>query len=217
MAAKQHAKNGEKRVLEERVTGVVKWYNVRTGYGFVKRDDNGEELFIHKTAIVKKNRNHFVQSVGDDERLLFDVVQGQEGPEAANVTGPNGEAVKGSRHAPRRPRHWGRGRRRGGRGGAAPSGSGDAAPSGGGEAAPSDRGRTAPRGRGGRGRGRGMYRGNFRDGFRGGFGGNFPPNFPRGHGMYRGGPPRGAHNMLQYGGYGQMMVGGEMVDPKRLN
>jgi len=105
----------ERRVLADRCIGVVKWFNVRNGYGFINRSDCNEDVFIHQTAIIKNNPKKFLRSVGDGEEVWFDVVIGEKGlPEAANVTGPDGTPVKGSRYAAdRRPRYQNRYRTRG--------------------------------------------------------------------------------------------------------
>ena len=61
--------------------GTVKWFNREKGYGFIT-SETGEEIFVHHTAI---NQQGF-RSLEEGDKVSFEVVQGQKGPQASNVT-----------------------------------------------------------------------------------------------------------------------------------
>ena len=65
-----------------RIMGTVKWFNDSKGFGFITRDDGGKDVFVHHTAI---NAQGF-KSLREGQKVEFDVVDGQKGPAAANVT-----------------------------------------------------------------------------------------------------------------------------------
>ena len=93
--------SGDRKVIAT-VWGTVKWFNVRNGYGFIKRNDTEEDVFVHQTAIKKKNPRKHLRSVGDRETVAFEVVGGEKDAETANGTGPRGVPVQGGTCAPDR-------------------------------------------------------------------------------------------------------------------
>ena len=61
--------------------GTVKWFNDRKGYGFIEQED-GPDVFVHHSGI---NGNGF-KSLRENDRVTFEIEQGQKGPSAVNVT-----------------------------------------------------------------------------------------------------------------------------------
>ncbi len=62
-------------------TGTVKWFNDAKGYGFIERPD-GDDVFVHYSAI----QGGGFKTLSEGESLVFDVVEGPKGKQAANVT-----------------------------------------------------------------------------------------------------------------------------------
>jgi len=81
----------KKQVVKRGVTGKVKWFNVARGYGFIERDDNEQDVFLHQSAVVRRGRKpRFSLYLKGGEAVEFDVVEGLKGLEAAAVSTPGG-------------------------------------------------------------------------------------------------------------------------------
>jgi cold shock protein len=62
-------------------TGTVKWFNAEKGYGFIARDDDGGDVFVHYSSIDMPG----YRTLEEGQRVEFDVGPGQKGEEAQNV------------------------------------------------------------------------------------------------------------------------------------
>ncbi|HLZ36771.1 MAG TPA: cold-shock protein [Mycobacteriales bacterium] len=61
--------------------GTVKWFNADKGFGFIAVDGGGADVFVHFSAIQADG----YRTLDENQRVQFDVVQGQRGPQAENV------------------------------------------------------------------------------------------------------------------------------------
>ena len=61
--------------------GTVKWFNAKKGFGFIS-DEEGNDVFVHFSALQMDGFK--VLDEGDEEE--FEVIDGEKGPQAANVT-----------------------------------------------------------------------------------------------------------------------------------
>ncbi len=60
--------------------GKVKWFSPEKGYGFIQRD-NGTDVFVHFSAIQSEG----FKTLNEGQDVEFEVVEGNRGPQAANV------------------------------------------------------------------------------------------------------------------------------------
>jgi CspA family cold shock protein len=64
----------------DRINGTVKWFNDAKGFGFITRE-GGPDVFVHYSAV---NSDGF-KSLAEGDKVEFEIVDGQKGPQAANV------------------------------------------------------------------------------------------------------------------------------------
>ncbi|MBO8163829.1 cold-shock protein [Brevibacillus humidisoli] len=60
--------------------GTVKWFNAEKGYGFIQVE-GGDDVFVHYSAIQSPG----FKTLEEGQRVEFEIVQGNRGPQAANV------------------------------------------------------------------------------------------------------------------------------------
>ena len=61
-------------------TGTVKWFSSEKGFGFITQTD-GPDVFVHFSAI----QGDGYRNLEENQKVEFDVTQGQKGPQASNV------------------------------------------------------------------------------------------------------------------------------------
>ena len=61
--------------------GKVKWFSNVKGYGFIEKEGGGQDVFVHYSVI----QGEGYKTLEEGEGVTFDIVQGEKGPQAANV------------------------------------------------------------------------------------------------------------------------------------
>ena len=64
-----------------RIKGTVKWFNNAKGFGFIGQE-SGPDVFVHYSAV----KSEGYKSLQEGDSVEFEIVQGQKGPQADNVT-----------------------------------------------------------------------------------------------------------------------------------
>ena len=63
------------------MTGKVKWFNAEKGFGFISVEGE-KDVFVHFSAIQSEG----YRSLEEGQEVQFEIVDGDKGPQAANVT-----------------------------------------------------------------------------------------------------------------------------------
>jgi CspA family cold shock protein len=66
-------------------TGTVKWFNEGKGFGFIAPDGGGKDLFAH----FKEIQGSCFKTLTENQRVQFEVTQGQKGLQASNIRNLN--------------------------------------------------------------------------------------------------------------------------------
>lgn len=69
------------RGIQVMQNGKVKWFNNEKGYGFIEIE-GGSDVFVHFSAIQSEG----YKSLEEGQEVSFEIVEGNRGPQAANVT-----------------------------------------------------------------------------------------------------------------------------------
>ncbi len=62
--------------------GTVKWFNDPKGFGFITNSETGEDVFVHFSGITGEGH----KTLKDGQTVTFDIVEGEKGAQAVNVT-----------------------------------------------------------------------------------------------------------------------------------
>ena len=63
-------------------SGTVKWFNTTKGYGFIKPDDGGKDVFVHVTALESSG----IKSLAEGQRVNYQVISDRRGQKAVELT-----------------------------------------------------------------------------------------------------------------------------------
>jgi CspA family cold shock protein len=68
-------------MMADRQSGIVKWFDNRKGYGFIQRDDNGEDVFVHFREI----QGDGFKTLQEGQKVEFGLIERDKGYAAEDV------------------------------------------------------------------------------------------------------------------------------------
>lgn len=60
---------------QNRLNGLVKWFDLKKGYGFIKPDDQDRDVFVHITAVQEAG----LEKLKENQRISFEMIQDRNG------------------------------------------------------------------------------------------------------------------------------------------
>ena len=63
-------------------TGVVKWFNVTKGYGFIQPKDGGSDVFVHISALQKAG----LESLNEGQTVSYEIASSKGKTSAVNIS-----------------------------------------------------------------------------------------------------------------------------------
>ncbi|MEF1311797.1 cold-shock protein [Vibrio mytili] len=67
--------------MSDRETGSVKWFSENKGFGFITKDSDGKDIFVHFRSISSEG----FKTLLEGQKVSFEVAPGDKGPQATNV------------------------------------------------------------------------------------------------------------------------------------
>ena len=64
-----------------KLTGTVKWFNGKKGFGFIEREDKEKDAFVHASAVKEAG----MKFLNEGDKMEFDLEDGPKGPSAINL------------------------------------------------------------------------------------------------------------------------------------
>ena len=69
----------KKKGTREMAKGIVKWFNVSKGFGFIQPEGGGKDVFVHVTAV----RDAGLETLEENQAVEFEMVDGRDGRQCA--------------------------------------------------------------------------------------------------------------------------------------
>lgn len=67
--------------MSERIIGTVKWFNATKGFGFIGREEDAPDVFVHFSELQMDG----YKRLNEGQKVEFSIEEGPRGPQAIQV------------------------------------------------------------------------------------------------------------------------------------